>query len=128
MSGFFIVFRDGMPGMDSLFAQLWKEYTLSDSRYLSLDVFTVVVETITVFAWGPLSWLAVVAIIRGSPIRHVVQVILCTAHLYGVFLYYLTCEVEFWWHGVTYSRPEPVYYWLYYVGFNAPWVFVPSGE
>lgn len=34
--------------MDTLFAQLWKEYTLSDSRYLTLDVFTVCVETITV--------------------------------------------------------------------------------
>lgn len=33
--------------MDTLFAQLWKEYTLSDSRYLTLDVFTVCVETIT---------------------------------------------------------------------------------
>lgn len=34
--------------MNTLFAQLWKEYTLSDSRYLTLDVFTVCVETITV--------------------------------------------------------------------------------
>lgn len=33
--------------MSTLFAQLWKEYTLSDSRYLTHDIFTVSVETIT---------------------------------------------------------------------------------
>lgn len=33
--------------MNTLFAQLWKEYALSDSRYLTSDVFTVCVETIT---------------------------------------------------------------------------------
>ena len=33
--------------MNTLFAQLWKEYTLSDSRYLTLDIFTVCIEHIT---------------------------------------------------------------------------------
>lgn len=30
-----------------LFAQLWKEYALSDSRYLTSDPFMICVETIT---------------------------------------------------------------------------------
>lgn len=41
--------------MNTLFAQLWKEYTLSDSRYLTLDVFTVCVESITVVSGQPLA-------------------------------------------------------------------------
>ena len=32
----------------SLFAQLWKEYALSDSRYLTSDFFMLSVESITV--------------------------------------------------------------------------------
>lgn len=34
--------------MQTLYAQLWKEYSLSDSRYLTSDAFTVSVEAITV--------------------------------------------------------------------------------
>lgn len=34
--------------MQTLYALLWKEYTLSDSRYLTSDVFTVSVEALTV--------------------------------------------------------------------------------
>ncbi|KAJ4202892.1 hypothetical protein NW767_005649 [Fusarium falciforme] len=111
--------------MSTLFAQLWKEYALSDSRYLTHDVFTISVETITALAWGPLCLLTVVGIIHGSRSRHVAQVIVCTAHAYGVALYYLTNFNESRMHGVAYSRPETLYFWIYYVGFNFPWAVVP---
>ncbi|KFH43222.1 3-beta-hydroxysteroid-Delta(8),Delta(7)-isomerase-like protein [Hapsidospora chrysogenum ATCC 11550] len=119
--GYYLYHRSEIAGMNTLFAQLWKEYTLSDSRYLTLDVFTVCVEAITVFAWGPLSLLTLLAIIRDDPARHPSQIVICTAHLYGVALYYLTN----WAEGVSYSRPEFLYYWVYYAGMNAPWVIVP---
>lgn len=45
--GYYIYHRKEISGMNTLFAQLWKEYALSDSRYLTSDVFTVCVETIT---------------------------------------------------------------------------------
>ncbi|KAF0639581.1 hypothetical protein FPSE5266_03518 [Fusarium pseudograminearum] len=105
--------------------KLWKEYTLSDSRYLTHDIFTVSVETITCLAWGPLSFLTVFGILRDWHSRHVVQIIVCTAHVYGVALYYLTNWNESRVHGVAYSRPETLYFWVYYVGFNLPWAIVP---
>lgn len=37
-----------MAGSNDLVAQLWKEYALSDSRYLTSDPFMICVETITV--------------------------------------------------------------------------------
>lgn len=46
-AGYYLVYRHQLPGMSTLFAQLWKEYALSDSRYLTHDVFTISVETIT---------------------------------------------------------------------------------
>lgn len=46
---------------------------------------------------------------------------MCVAHLYGVALYYATN----WFEGVSYSRPEFIYFWVYYVGFNMPWAVVP---
>ncbi|EWG46625.1 hypothetical protein FVEG_07039 [Fusarium verticillioides 7600] len=50
--GYYLVYRYQLPGMSTLFAQLWKEYTLSDSRYLTHDIFTVSVETITCVSWA----------------------------------------------------------------------------
>ncbi|KAG6313833.1 hypothetical protein E4U22_000604 [Claviceps purpurea] len=122
---YFLLHRAAIPQQQTLFAQLWKEYALSDSRYLTLDVFTVCIEFITVFVWGPLSWLTLFAILRDSPFRHVGQVIVCTAHLFGVALYYGTNWGDYRASGVSYSRPEVLYYWVYYAGFNAPWVVVP---
>lgn len=129
-----------------MFALLWKEYALSDSRYLTGDIFTLCVETITVvsplpvsnhspllvltrsqFAWGPLSLLTALGVIFNSPSRHFLQVVVCVAHLYGVLLYYGTNWADYRFSGVSYSRPEFLYYWVYYVGFNAPWFFVPLG-
>ncbi|KAI6779755.1 cholestenol Delta-isomerase [Emericellopsis cladophorae] len=107
--------------MNTLFAQLWKEYTLSDSRYLTLDIFTVCIEYITTICWGPLSLLTLLSILKNHDLRHPLQVIVCTAHLYGVALYYATSEMDV----TRYSRPETLYYWVYYVGFNAPWATVP---
>jgi cholestenol delta-isomerase len=45
-----------------------------------------------------------------------------------VALYYGTCGFAEHMRGLSYSRPEVVYYWGYYVGMNAPWVVVPCGE
>lgn len=147
------MYRHQLPSMSTLFAQLWKEYTLSDSRYLTHDIFTVSVETITFvslpppplfqwffhsltqlvplsakLAWGPLSLLTAVGVLKDWHSRHVVQVIVCTAHAYGVALYYLTNWNESRVHGVAYSRPEALYFWVYYVGFNLPWAVVPLGK
>ncbi|KAL7930965.1 Emopamil-binding protein [Trichoderma chlorosporum] len=123
--GYYILHRTSISGESTLFAQLWKEYALSDSRYLTSDIFTVCVETITVFAWGPLSLITLLCICANHPSRHVFQIIVCVAHLYGVALYYATNWAEQRFHGVSYSRPEFLYFWIYYVGFNAPWAVVP---
>ncbi|KAG6003133.1 hypothetical protein E4U21_002331 [Claviceps maximensis] len=122
---YFVYNRTTIAQQQTIFAQLWKEYALSDSRYLTLDVFTVCIEFITVFAWGPLCWLTLFAILRGSPFRHILQVIVCTAHLYGVALYYGTNWGDYRASGVSYSRPEVLYYWVYYIGLNAPWAVMP---
>jgi len=46
--GYFILNHDRLAGSQALLAQVWKEYALSDSRYLTSDPFTLCVETVTV--------------------------------------------------------------------------------
>jgi cholestenol delta-isomerase len=36
-----------MAGMQDFFGQLWKEYALSDSRYMTSDTFVLVMESYT---------------------------------------------------------------------------------
>ena len=36
-----------LAGSQELFGQLWKEYSLSDSRYLTSDAFVVCMEAVT---------------------------------------------------------------------------------
>ncbi|KAK0630788.1 Emopamil-binding protein [Bombardia bombarda] len=123
--GYFVVNHAAIAGSQGLFAQVWKEYALSDSRYLTSDPFMLCIETLTTLIWGPLSVLTAVSIARDSKLRHLAQVVVCIGHLYGVALYYGTCHFEEKYRGVSYSRPEFLYFWVYYVGFNAPWVVVP---
>lgn len=52
----------------------------------------------------------------------------CMGHLYGVVLYYSTSTAEKYFNDVAHSRPEFLYFWVYYFGFNLPWVVVPSSE
>lgn len=42
-----------LASSSDLFAQLWKEYALSDSRYLTSDPFMICVETITAVCCTP---------------------------------------------------------------------------
>lgn len=86
------------------------------------------VESITVAVWGPLCWTIAAAILAGSSLRHPLQIVMCVGHLYGVALYYSTSLTELAMSGTMHSRPEFLYFWVYYVGFNAPWVVVPSSR
>ncbi|KAI1191274.1 Emopamil-binding protein [Nemania serpens] len=124
--GYFVLNHATVASSQSLLAQLWKEYALSDSRYLTSDFFMLSVESITVFIWGPLCLANALATARNSPSRHALRIIACVAHLYGVALYYATSQCEFYFTGRSHSRPEFVYFWVYYVGFNLPWAIVPA--
>lgn len=140
-----------MAGSQSLFAQLWKEYALSDSRYMTSDPFMLCIESLTVvrtlrtnfqghallsltlltakqLLWAPLCFAIVICIIRRDRLRYPLQIVMCVGHLFGVALYYGTCFFEYRYRNVSHSRPEFLYYWVYYVGFNFPWVVVPAGE
>lgn len=49
--GYFVYNHESLANSQDLFAQLWKEYALSDSRYLTSDPFLFCVEAITVVSF-----------------------------------------------------------------------------
>jgi len=112
-----------MASRMDLFGQLWKEYSLSDSRYMTQDPFVVCMETITAVFWGPLSFFCAYAVLARSPMRHPVQLIVSLGQLYGDVLYYATSLLE-----ISYCRPERYYFWFYYFFFNFIWMVVGCCE
>ncbi|KAG0123499.1 Emopamil-binding protein [Tuber indicum] len=120
--GYFLVYHATLPSRMDLPAQLWKEYAISDSRYVFEDTFVLAIERITVFLWGPLCLLAAAATAKNRCNRHALQMLGSFAHIYGFLLYFVTS----WEEGYRHSRPEPYYFWFYFVGFNAPWIIIPA--
>ncbi|KPM44409.1 hypothetical protein AK830_g2101 [Neonectria ditissima] len=126
LEGNFAVYHAGIPSGSNVLSQLWKEYSLSDSRYLTRDAFMVSMESVTAFAWGPLSFLLVYLIVTAHPARHFLQTVISVGQIYGDILYYATFFHEDVVRGIEFSRPERYYFYGYMVLMNAFWIVIPS--
>lgn len=76
--------------------------------------------------WGPLSYLAAFYITKNSQFRHSVQALVSTGELYGNVLYLVTSLLDEYTTGRKYYRPEPLYFWVYFVSMNSIWLFIPG--
>lgn len=110
-----------LVSLNDIISQEWKEYAKSDSRYLSSDSFLLAIEMVTSHVWGPLCLYIAFATANRFPSRHVLTVMMCFAHIYGNVLYYTTTFFE----GCPHSRPEFLYFWIYFIGVNAFWLVAP---
>ncbi|KAK3825742.1 MAG: EBP domain protein [Benniella sp.] len=119
--GYFGINHATLAGDLSPVAQVWKEYALSDSRYLSSDPFVLVVERITTLVWGPLAIYSAWSLYHDLPSRHIAQLILSLGQIYGCILYYWTSIVE----GSPECHPDPYYYYFYFWFFNIFWMIAP---
>ncbi|KAF4450557.1 hypothetical protein F53441_6337 [Fusarium austroafricanum] len=124
--GYFAVNFADIANRQFLFAQLWKEYSLSDSRYLTQDSFLVPMEAITAFLWGPMSFFCAWSIVKEHPLRHPVQLIISVGQIYGDILYFGTCYFNEVVRNIVYCRPEQFYFYMYYIFCNAIWIVIPT--
>ncbi|KAF5023390.1 hypothetical protein F66182_4547 [Fusarium sp. NRRL 66182] len=124
--GYYVVNFTTISGKLHLFAQLWKEYALSDSRYMTQDGFMVIMEGITAFLWGPMSFICAWFIIKQHPLRFPLQLIVSVGQIYGDILYYGICYFNEIIHDIVYCRPERFYFYMYYVLCNAFWILFPG--
>ncbi|KAE8150863.1 Emopamil-binding protein [Aspergillus avenaceus] len=123
--GYFIINHKSMASAQDFFGQLWKEYALSDSRYMTADTMVLCMETMTVLVWGPLCLTVAYSIFCESSLRYPLQLLVCLSHLYGDSLYYATSLYDHYVHERSSCRPEPFYFWVYYFFMNFIWIVVP---
>ncbi|KAL2075010.1 hypothetical protein VTL71DRAFT_8790 [Oculimacula yallundae] len=124
--GYFSVNHTRMAPAQDLFGQLWKEYALSDSRYLTSDPFVLCMETVTAFTWGPMCFFIAYFITTSNPLRHPLQIIVCVGQMYGLVLYYATAMFDHYYNASAYSRPEFLYFWVYFFAVNFIWMVIPG--
>ncbi|GAM91645.1 hypothetical protein ANO11243_096970 [Dothideomycetidae sp. 11243] len=124
--GYYALNQAHMGGLQTLFGQLWKEYALSDSRYLTQNAFVLCMESITAAFWGPLCYVVAGMIATDHDLRHPLQALVSLGQIYGDVLYYATSMFDHYMLGTTYSRPEAFYFWGYYVLMNAFWIVIPG--
>ncbi|XXG99718.1 hypothetical protein Hte_006059 [Hypoxylon texense] len=126
LEGYYAFHFATLPGSQHVLAQLWKEYSMSDSRYLTSHAFVMSMESITAWCWGPLSFALAWLVATDNPFRHPLQIIISTGQLYGDVLYYGTCAFDFFVYGIEYSRPEGYYFYGYFVLLNGFWIVIPG--
>lgn len=124
--GYFAYNHTRMGGALDLFGQLWKEYALSDSRYLTSDPFVLCMESITAICWGPLSYFMVYLIAVSHPLRYPLQAVVSLGQIYGDVLYYATCLFDYYHKNLSYCRPEGYYFWFYFFFMNFIWIVIPG--
>ncbi|KAL8824020.1 MAG: hypothetical protein Q9191_005361 [Dirinaria sp. TL-2023a] len=126
--GYFAYNHASMAGMGDIFGQLWKEYALSDSRYMTRDPFVICMETSTAIFWGPLAYCVALMITTQHPLRYPLQALVSLGQMYGDVLYYATSMFDHYVNGLTYFRPEAYYFWVYYFFMNFIWIIIPGSE
>ncbi|KAJ3204566.1 hypothetical protein HDU82_005761 [Entophlyctis luteolus] len=122
LEGYFAWTNRTIANDQTVLSAMWKEYAMSDSRYMSSDPFVVIMEGCTAALWGPLALLCAYLLYVGHPARYLAQLMLSMGQLYGLLLYYGTEIFDAFVH----TSPAPLHYWVYFWGFNAPWFVVPA--
>ncbi|MCD9643913.1 hypothetical protein HAX54_031798 [Datura stramonium] len=122
LEGYFVFTPDFYKKTTPVYlAEVWKEYSKGDSRYVGRDAGVVSVEGITAVLEGPACLLAVYAIAAKKSYRHVLQIAICLGQLYGTAVYFITAILE----GDNFAA-SPFYYYAYYVFANHFWVWIPT--
>ncbi|XP_069020256.1 emopamil-binding protein-like [Embiotoca jacksoni] len=103
-------------------AELWREYSKADSRWLVSDPTIVSIEILTVVLDSLLALLLIHAVLRDKYYRHFIQISLSVCELYGSWMTF--CPD--WLLGSPHLNTSSwLYLWVYLVFFNGMWVLVP---
>ncbi|KAL5020981.1 hypothetical protein ScPMuIL_000136 [Solemya velum] len=122
IEGYYSWYHASLAGHTTFLGELWKEYSLGDSRYLSSDTCVLTVESVTAVIDGPLCILTVLAFFTQNRYRYLLQMLVSSFQLYGDVIYYITEILENFAHG---KKGHPLYFWFYFVFLNSWWLIVP---
>ena len=101
----------------------WLERVLlSDARWAVRDPNVISLEMLTVFI-GILCLVQVKGVLCRAPWRHPLQMIICTAELYGGWMTFCPEWVQ---GSPNLNGQDPILFWIYLVFMNGLWVVIPA--
>ena len=106
---------------DSFMGWLWREYSRADARWMVRDPNVISIEILTV-CLGLLCLLQVGAVLCRTKWRHPLQIVICTAELYGGWMTFCTEWVD---GSPNLNGRDPILFWIYLVFMNGLWVVIP---
>ena len=116
-----IALGDTAEKTDNFFGWLWREYGRADARWAVRDANVISLEILTV-GIGILCLLQVWGVWYRSSWRHPLQIIICTAELYGGWMTFAPEWVD---GSPNLEGQDPILFWIYLVFMNGLWVVVP---
>lgn len=81
--GYYVLHVRTLASDQTLVGQMWKEYALSDSRYVTGSGLVVCLEVVTVMCWGPGCFLCAWLVVGEKPGRWAVVGVVSLGQLYG---------------------------------------------
>ncbi|GLJ22183.1 hypothetical protein SUGI_0416860 [Cryptomeria japonica] len=121
LGGYFIFSPDFYKLKSPVYlAEVLKEYSKGDSRYVARNSAVLTLEGITTLLGGPASLLAMYAIGARKPYSYLIQFSVSLSQLYGDIVYFVTALLD----GDNFSASR-YYYWAYFVFANSFWVVIP---
>lgn len=106
---------------DSYLGHIWREYGRADARWAIRDPTVISIEIATV-TMGILCIFQIYGVVRRSSWRHVLQVVICVAELYGGWM---TFAPEWLDGSPNLNGSDFSLLWIYLVFMNGLWVVVP---
>lgn len=73
-----------VPSRTDFLSDLWKEYALSDSRYMTMDPAVFLIEGITAYLWGPLCLYNAYLIFKADKMAPILTGLVSLGQLYGI--------------------------------------------
>ncbi|KAJ1980902.1 hypothetical protein H4R34_002283 [Dimargaris verticillata] len=119
---YYLFTYDTLAGRSSLIAELHKEYSKADSRYIFQDSSVIINEVLTVCVGAPLLLANLYCLVVQSPHRHPIQIVVSVGHIYGSLMYLGTNFIDQW----KYTVPHPFYQYAYFYLLSTPWLVFPA--
>ena len=107
---------------DNFLGHIWREYGRADLRWVIRDPTIISVEIATVFV-GILCLFQIYAVATRASWRHVLQVIISAAELYGGWITFAPEWIE---NNPNLNGSSFTLFWIYLVFMNGLWVVIPS--
>lgn len=107
---------------DSYLGHIWREYGRADARWAVRDANVISIEILTVLV-GVLCLFMIYGTIYRAPWRHVLQMVVCVAELYGGWMTFAPEWIE---GSPNLNGSSFELLWIYLFFMNGLWVVVPA--